>query len=128
MTATARIAKWKRGEFQIAMPHGPESRKGFTYRHLGLADEVVEWTLTHLNTGHSLCHIVAGRKRAMEIGAQIAECGDWSFTDAHGVKQNGLGKRAKLLIGSFDECYRGSGPPKMNATVARRIAAARTEP
>ena len=124
MSQTAR-KKWIAGEFLIAMPSGPQTRKGFIYRGLGLHNNLGEWTLTHLNSGHSLCSIIADRASAMAIGADIAELGDWSFTTMADVKRGGLNKCAKALIDASPHCYRGDDPPQRDSKIARQIAKAR---
>lgn len=44
------------------------------------------WSLTHLNTGHTVAHICAWEDRAFEIATEIYELIDWSFAGLHGWK------------------------------------------
>ena len=124
-------SKWTRAVFQIAMRSGPQTRPGFTYRELGLHYEGPHWTVTHLNTGHSLCDISADERRAKIIGAMLAECGDWSFKAINPVPPE-IVAAARAIIAATPECKRDDEPApkaarKRSKRIAEKIAKARRD-
>lgn len=82
------MTTWQPAKFLIAMPGGPQERKGYIYRGLGLHGHSTKrsgsWTLTHLGSGHAVCFLAGNVSTAFPVATEIAEAGDWSFDGLSG--------------------------------------------
>ena len=118
---------WQPADFEIATPDGPQSVGGYSYKGLGLHRGVgTAWTLTHLNTGHSICTISGRVKIAFPIAAEIAECTDWDFDGVRGWKNRDpdMGSKVRAVLGRHKGAVfrHDDGPETMNEHVAAEIA------
>ena len=132
---------WQPGQFLIAGLRGPEKVNGYIYRSLGMwrAPRFVDrrkrylehfrqstWSLTHLGSGHSICHIVAPMQDAFEVATEFADATDWDFDSLGGWRDRDpdlpdkvctlLDKHARII-------YRTKG--ESSEAIARQIAEVR---
>jgi hypothetical protein len=131
------LGVWIADTFLIAQTGGPAQRQGWTCCGLGLHDleqppspQSLAWTITHLNTGHSVCTVYAPRHTALRVATEITECGDWSFADFEGWQNNNpeLLDQVVTIIDKWRTCGiqiaagPQSGAPNRDVVLARSIA------
>jgi hypothetical protein len=86
---TGTMNNWKSESFQVALIDGATTeRTGYTLRGVGLwmdqkagwnGDSPPVWGVLHLNTGHQIARIAAGRYAAFDLATKIASLGDWDY-------------------------------------------------
>jgi hypothetical protein len=86
---------WKSAPFFIATKEGVVSREGKIYNGLGydlrqpvgtsLAVDSI-WAVTHLGTGHAICHIEGTEPEIAVIATEFAQAGNWNFASLDGWK------------------------------------------
>lgn len=99
--------QWDQAEYEVARPRVSEDSfdvdvvAGWTYRGLGLlrfsgmeAKYVRKdgsrrlwesWSITHLNTGHFVAHLLSiSAERALRLATDLADAADWDFDGLNG--------------------------------------------
>lgn len=128
---------WEPEVYKIASFAGPHPVAGYVYRGLGLHIRVSAspkgrkpptWTLTHLNTGHSICNLTGKVADVFPVAAEVAECGDWTFEGLHGWKNMDpeLGFRTKAIAEKHPGVCAYRHGVTSDEKIAREIAAERT--
>ena len=127
---------WQETTFLIATRNGPDERRGFIYRGLGVFKVLPSslkgrrpprWSVTHLGSGHQVALIDAHMVEAFNIATEIAECGEWDFDSLEGWRDRDptlLKKRDAILLRHGEKCPEHRREEK-NHDVARAIAEAR---
>lgn len=120
---------WEPAPFFIAVADGPEMRHGFTRSGLGLDQRGAdEWSVTHLGTGHRICHVFAEWPLVTIIAAEIAELTDWSFGTLGGYANSDPDLPAKFhaLMRRWPEQMHKAAANDGDARVARMVAEAQS--
>lgn len=89
-------ATWTAGEIPIAAESGPVGIAGWLSGHFGIDFRPFAprlccggggWVLTHLPTGYAILGIAGDFATAALVVADVAEWGDWDFTDRASVRK-----------------------------------------
>lgn len=125
---------WVPDKFMIALPWGPEIRKGFTYNGIGVhlvlkgspkGRRKPRWHISHLGTGHAIAYVEVAAEKLQQIVTEIAEAGDWTFDGLDGWKNQFPDAPDKLREISGRYPVRRLGGAGNLEHVAQSIAAAR---
>lgn len=118
--------RWQRDSYDIAVTMGEygaaERIDGFTYKGLGLHPR---WTVTHLNSGHIVCHLNCDDARAFTLATRIADMADWGFDGLNGWQNSDpdLFERFAMWMRANREAYRHGD--NQHEGIARQIAVSR---
>lgn len=117
---------WQPNEFYVAIPVGPLKVAGYTFKGLGLhkiAPKAKAWTLTHLNTGHSICHIEGGMAEVFPVAADIANCSEWDFDGLRGWTNRDpeLGDKVQDILDSYNGKWTRHKSTGGDEVVARKV-------